>query len=164
MDIAHFAEVRLHKTCLGTSCTCLPPIERVVDDDEYQCSPAPERPLGYAPPHSSKLLTHYFQNPQCVPDSKRDIFLQLPKRVGPLPLSGDRRVPGWGIHFEEDWHQPTLFLLIWVFFVVGGLAFGIAWSVSKGDVSSAFAVTASWMAIAPILFGFVMARSSARGR
>lgn len=79
-------------------------------------------------------------------------------------MSGESSVPGWGVHFEEDWHQPTLFLIIWVFFVVGGLALGIAWSVCKGDVSSAFAVTASWVAIAPILFGFAIARSGTRGR
>lgn len=67
------------------------------------------------------------------------------------------------MYFDEDWHWPTICVVFGVFFVIGGLAFGIAWSITKSDVSSAFAVSATWLALEPIVFGLMMAWDSSRG-
>lgn len=163
-DINNFAGVHPHRQCPESRCFCLPPFQRV-ESKEYQCSPAPEFPADVEPPISPRALTHYFKSPNhpCNIMRKRDILEQLPKRSQQLLPSHDRSEVGWGVHFEECWHWPTICVVIGVFFVIGGLAFGIAWSITKGDVSSAFAVAATWVAIAPILFGLILASDSSQG-
>ncbi|RSM10045.1 hypothetical protein CEP52_003761 [Fusarium oligoseptatum] len=93
-------------------------------------------------------LTHYFLKPHAFHGPQRTILNQLPKRArGPLSTTQDSMQLGWGIHIQEGWHWRSIYFVIVVVFLIGGLAFGIAWSVKEKDIQSAFAISATWIAI-----------------
>ncbi len=130
-----------------------------VQAKEYRCSPAPEVDLGYFPPIGANALTHYFQRPHAFSTAQKTIFNQVPKRgQGVLSIGADEWQLGWGIHVAEGWHWRWICFIIVVPLLLGGFIFGITWSVTKGDIQSAFAIAASWMALAPVLLGYIAVR------
>jgi hypothetical protein len=63
---------------------------------------------------SSKMLKGDFLDPYGIETGQRTTFNQFPKRLGHyghLKASRDQVKIGWGIHFEEDWHWPTIYFL-----------------------------------------------------
>lgn len=130
-----------------------------VQANEYRCNPAPEINPGYFPPIGTGALTHYFRKPHTFKTTQKPIFNQVPKRAqGVLSIGPDECQLGWGIHIAEGWRWRWIYFVIAVPLLIGGFIFGIAWSVTKGDIQSAFAIAASWMALAPILLGYIAVR------
>lgn len=141
-----------------SDCVCIPPVEKI-DSKEYQCRPAPKVQPNYFPVIGSRELTHYFLKPHAFNVPQRIILNQLPKRAcGQLASSPDEAQLGWGIHFNEGWHWRTIYFVTVVILTIGSLLFGITWSITKSDIQGAFAITASWMALAPILLGYIAVR------
>ncbi|OTA84163.1 hypothetical protein M434DRAFT_173935 [Hypoxylon sp. CO27-5] len=142
VDLSHFAQIHRHDCfCSSANCVFLPPTDKI--DDEYTCGPAPQKPPKQFPVFGENYLIHYFKNPQCLSEKQKTIFRQLPKRTcGRLCVSDDEEQPtfGWGIYFEE--------------------VFGIAWSMSKGDVQGAFAISSYWVTLGSLFLGYVAVRSS----
>jgi hypothetical protein len=111
-------------------CVCLPPEDRI--GTEYQCCPAPKVRPRTAHAIGSNRLTHYFSYPDHVEPEQETIFAQLPKRLGHyglLKATPQEEVTGWGIHFEQSYHKPTIFFLCAVL-TLFSLLFGIIWSVT----------------------------------
>jgi hypothetical protein len=157
-DNSKFAEVHRHKEICDKDCVCIPPAERV-QNDEYDCSPSPTVKPTQVPVIGTIRLTHYFLKPHAFHGPQRTILNQLPKRAeGPLSTSQDSMQLGWGIHIQEGWHWRSIYFVVVVAFVIGGLVFGIAWSVAKKDIQSAFSIAATWVAMAPLLFGWIAVR------
>ena len=157
-DNSKFAEVHRHKEVCDKDCVCIPPPERV-ESDEYDCSPSPTVRPTQVPVIGTNRLTHYFIKPHSFHGPQRTILNQLPKRAqGPLSTSQDSMELGWGIHIQEGWHWRSIYFVAVVVFVIGGLVFGIAWSVAKEDIQSAFYIAATWVAMAPLLFGWIAVR------
>ncbi|KAF4460754.1 kinesin light chain [Fusarium albosuccineum] len=158
VDNSQFAEVHNHRQVCGPDCVCIPPPERV-ESEEYKCSPAPTVKPSQFPVIGTNRLTHYFLKPHAFHQPQRIILNQLPKLAqGPLGTSEDTMQLGWGIHIQEGWHWRTIYFVLVFVFIIGSLVFGITWSVVKGDIQSAFAVTATWMAIGPLLLGYIAVR------
>ncbi|RMJ19986.1 hypothetical protein CDV36_000326 [Fusarium kuroshium] len=146
-DNSQYAEVHRHKEVCGKDCICIPPPERV-QNDEYDCSPSPTVKPTQVPVIGTNRLTHYFLKPHAFHGPQRTILNQLPKRArGPLSTTQDSMQLGWGIHIQEGWHWRSIYFVIVVVFLIGGLAFGIAWSIKEKDIQSAFAISATWIAI-----------------
>ncbi|RSL41082.1 hypothetical protein CEP53_012974 [Fusarium sp. AF-6] len=157
-DNSQYAEVHRHKEVCGKDCICIPPPERV-QNDEYDCSPSPTVKPTQVPVIGTNRLTHYFLKPHAFHGPQRTILNQLPKRArGPLSTTQDSMQLGWGIHIQEGWHWRSIYFVIVVVFLIGGLAFGIAWSIKEKDIQSAFAISATWIAISPLLFGWIAVR------
>ncbi|KAJ3545452.1 hypothetical protein NM208_g2500 [Fusarium decemcellulare] len=158
VDNSQFAEVHNHRQVCGPDCVCIPPTERV-ESEEYQCSPSPTVKPSQVPVIGTNRLTHYFLKPHAFHKPQRIILNQLPKLAqGPLGTSEDTMQLGWGIHIQEGWHWKTIYFVLVFVFIIGSLVFGITWSVVEGDIQSAFAVTATWMAIGPLLLGYIAVR------
>ncbi|KAF5000625.1 hypothetical protein FDECE_11162 [Fusarium decemcellulare] len=158
VDNSQFAEVHNHRQVCGPDCVCIPPPERV-ESEEYQCSPSPTVKPSQVPVIGTNRLTHYFLKPHAFHKPQRIILNQLPKLAqGPLGTSEDTMQLGWGIHIQEGWHWKTIYFVLVFVFIIGSLVFGITWSVVKGDIQSAFAVTATWMAMGPLLLGYIAVR------
>jgi hypothetical protein len=60
--------------------------------------------------------------------------------------------PGWGIYFEEGLYWNKILIAGFVALVIGGLAFGICWSVLEKDIQGGFAIAA--YVIALVMFGW----------
>ncbi len=58
---------------------------------------------------------------------------------------------GWGIHLEEGWHWRTIYFVLVVFLSSFSLIFGVIWSVTKGDISGAFAISSFWLNLGSLL-------------
>lgn len=139
------------------NCVCLPPVERV-DDREYVCRPAPKIQPDYSPVIGTNELTHYFLNPNHLDIPQRSIYNQLPKRAeGKLMASPEEAQLGWGIHFEEGWRWGFIYSLL-VTSTIPPLIFGVVWSVYKDDIQGGFAIASSWMALGPLLLGYMAVR------
>lgn len=150
VDVSKFTDVHKHEiTCTHDNCVCLPPTYLL--DTEYSCSPAPEKKLEYNPAIGSRRLTHYFINPQCVEVTQKTVLAQLPKRIGRLEALSDKEVMGWGLHLQEGWHRRAVYFVVTVLVIPFSLVFGIVWSVMKGDVQSAFAISTYWLTLGSLL-------------
>ncbi|KAI0139519.1 hypothetical protein F4776DRAFT_592738 [Hypoxylon sp. NC0597] len=162
VDLSHFAQIHRHDSfCSSANCVCLPPTDKI--DAEYTCGPAPQKPPKQFPVFGENYLIHYFKNPQCLSEKQKTIFRQLPKRTcGRLCVSDDEEQPtfGWGIYFEEGWHWESIYFVIVVLLLTGSLVFGITWSMSKGDIQGAFAVSSYWVTLGSLFLGYVAVRSS----
>ncbi|KAH8900597.1 hypothetical protein GQ53DRAFT_708478 [Thozetella sp. PMI_491] len=159
VDNNSYAEVHKHGDMCISGCICLPPIEKI-RSQEYCCTPEPEYKLGYYPVIGSRQLTHYFLKPHSFTRPQRTIYNQLPKRsCGQLMASTDDAPLGWGIHFEEGWHWRTIYFIVVVLMFLGSLAFGITWTITKGDLQGAFAITGVWMTAGSLLLGYLAVRS-----
>ncbi|KAJ8131087.1 hypothetical protein O1611_g2540 [Lasiodiplodia mahajangana] len=141
LDFSCFVQVYAHATsCQHPDCFCLPELDRV-RQREYHCQPAPEDTSNLDPILGDNYLLHYLKNPQCIDDKQTSIFNQLPKRAaGRLAASHSKRELGWGVYFEEGWHMPSVYSVFFGFFGIASLAFGVAWSVWKADIQSAFTI------------------------
>jgi hypothetical protein len=136
-------------------CTCLPPADRI--DDEYLCRPAPKQKCSVAPPIGPRKLTHCLLSPQCIKPEQESVLAQLPKRVGlhgELKATPQDEVIGWGLHFEEGWHWPTIWF-VFSLFVLFSLLFGVIWSVMRKDIQGGFAVAAFVLTSCSLLGGFI---------
>ena len=142
---------------LGFYCLCIPPEERVGDDKEYLCNPAPKsRNRRLLPVLGPRLLKEDFLRPHNIAAGQRTTLNQLPKRrlEGELKATPDDLATGWGLHIEEDWHWPTIyccFLVITLF----SLTFGIAWSVKRNDIQGAFAVSGFVLTPGAMFLGYM---------
>jgi len=158
VDSSEFAEVHHHTHVCASDCVCLPPIDRI--GTEYACRPAPEIKPDFVPVIGARYLTHHFMHPECVRPTQRFIYSQLPKRVsGELLASNDQFQLGWGVCFQEGWHWTSIYFIVVTLFVSGSLAFGIAWSVTKGDIQGGFAISSVWVSLGSILIGYIAVRS-----
>jgi hypothetical protein len=107
---------------------------------------------------SSKMLKGDFLDPYGIETGQRTTFNQFPKRLGHyghLKASRDQVKIGWGIHFEEDWHWPTIYFLF-IFLVSFSFVFGIAWSILKDDIQGGFAVGGFALTLGSVLLGFLV--------
>jgi hypothetical protein len=128
-------------------------------DREYRCRPAPEIKPKFEPAIGTQRLTHYFLNPECVEVTQKTILAQLPKRVGHLSASSDQEEIGWGIHFQESWHWRTINFVVGILVASFSLIFGIVWSISKGDIQDAFAISSFWLTLGSLLLGYIAVKS-----
>jgi hypothetical protein len=137
-------------------CACLPPEEKI--DDEYLCRPAPKKKLRIAPAIGPRKVTHYLLHPECVNSEQESVLAQLPKRsglYGLLKASPQEEVTGWGIHFEEGWHWPTIWFILAVL-VFFSLLFGVIWSVKRNDIQGGFAVSGFVLASCGLIGGVIV--------
>ena len=104
-------------------------------------------------------MTHYFLSPQCVESTQETILAQLPKRIGHLAALNDQDAVGWGIHVREGWHWRTVYFVIVLLVALFGLIFGIVWSITKGDIQGAFAISSFCATLGSILLGYVVLMS-----
>jgi hypothetical protein len=104
------------------------------------------------------MLKGDFLDPYGIKIGQKSTFNQLPKRLGHyghLKASPDEMEIGWGIHFEEDWHLPTIYF-VFVILVLFSLMFGIVWSVCKKDIQSGFAVSGFVLTLGSLLLGYLV--------
>jgi hypothetical protein len=88
------------------------------------------------------------------------VLAQLPKRVGLhglLEASPQEEVIGWGLHFEEGWHWPTI-CFIFAVLVSFSLLFGVIWSVKRNDIQGGFAVSGFVLAFCGLIGGAMVYR------
>lgn len=107
--------------------------------DEYHYTPMPAE---LVPPIGSNALMHWYRYPQHAEDIGL-VLDKIPKKMrGKLACNGSEGTKlGWGLEFVEalDWTK------LWIYGFTGfllGVGFGVAWSILKHDVQSAFGVTA----------------------
>lgn len=105
-------------------------------------------PIDLIPPIGKNTLLHFFNTPHKAEDSAQ-CFDRLPKKTtGTIAKSGEI---GWGLHLVDGLnHQRIAFLATLV--GIGGIIFGISWSLTKGSVQDAFSVGAFMLALA----GFII--------
>jgi hypothetical protein len=134
-------------------------MERLVSN-EYTCEPAPKIQPDHSPVIGTNELTHYFLKPHKLELPQRSTYKQLPKRSnGQLIASAEETVLGWGLHLKEGWHWPCIVTLTFLFTFVP-VVFGIIWSVVNRDIPGGFAITATWVALGPVLIGYITVRDS----
>lgn len=107
---------------------------------------------------SSKMLKGDFLDPHGIEIGQVTTLNQLPKRLGHcgyLKASPVKMEIGWGIHFEEDWHWPTIYF-VFVILVVFSLIFGIVWSVLMKDIQGGFAISGFVTALGSLLLGYLV--------
>lgn len=95
---------------------------------------------------------HLFTHPACVAACKPDarILAQFPKKLqGGLPEDY-----GWGIHISEGWNQ-VLVRGVLLFYILGSMAFGVAWWAGKGDVQGAFGVAGYMINVGTAFLAYV---------
>ena len=142
----------------SSQCICLPPVERV-ESNEYRCAPAPKVELGYFPALGPRELLHYFKKPHDFEIPQRSYLNQIPKRAcGQLRAAQDQAELGWGLHFEEGWHWKTIYFIMVALVAVPAMVFGIVWSIVKEDIQSAFAISGAWIALGPLMLGYIAIR------
>ena len=129
-------------------------------DTEYLCRPAPEIKPKYRPAIGTRRLTHYFEDPQTIDVTQKTVFAQLPKRLGHLSASSDQEQIGWGIHFQEDWHWRTINFLVFVLVASFSLVFAIVWSIAKGSIQDAFAISSFWLTLGSLFLGYMAVKSA----
>ena len=157
VDLSEYVELK-HYACHagGDNCRCIPPPDmiRPSNNAQYDCIPREPR---VKPPIGPNYLTHYFQNPHCIKSEKLVCTLnQVPKRVGPcMATSGNERVEGWGIEFEEGWDRGRLRNFVFGLITVGSLIFAILWSALKKDTQSAFGISGFIVGILAIVSGYI---------
>jgi hypothetical protein len=123
------------------------------------CEPSPKQPPSKVPVIGTNRITHYFFHPECINEQQKTILAQLPKRrCGRLRAASTEDAVGWGLHFKENWHWFSIYLVV-VLLMAAGLAFGIAWSLIKNDVQGGLAISATWMTIASLLLGYLALRA-----
>lgn len=122
-----------------------------VTDEEYLYAPKPPK---IVPPIGSRQLMHLYSHPSHAHFSRSPILARFPKKrveaLSPCPVTGVR--PGWGIYFEEGLYWNKILIAGFVALVIGGLAFGICWSVLEKDIQGGFAIAA--YVIALVMFGW----------
>lgn len=142
---------------LGFYCLCIPPEEKVGDDKEYLCAPAPKsRKRRLVPVLGPTMLKGDFLNPHLIAAGQRTTLHQLPKRrlQQELKATPDYLATGWGLHIEEDWHWPTIYCCL-VAIICFSIIFGIVWSIKKKDIQGAFAVSAFTLTLGAMLLGYM---------
>lgn len=148
----------MHDKSCALDCVCLPPLERI--GDEYWCRPSPEQKPKHVPVFGSNYLIHYFKSPHCLSESQKTIYNQLPKRVcGRLSASHEESALGWDLCFEEGWHWRSIYFVVVFLLLTGSLIFGVLWTIFKGDVQGAFAISSVWITSGSLLLGYVAVRS-----
>jgi len=159
VNMNRFASVHRHGSSCASKCVCIPPVERV-DQEEYRCQPAPKVELDYSPAIATNELTHYFFNPHKLDIPQRSIYNQLPKRVrGQLTASTEEAQLGWGVYFEEGWDWGVISALL-AFFIFPPLLFAILWSIFKEDIQGGFTIAVSWMSLGSFLLGYMAVKDS----
>lgn len=73
--------------------------------------------------------------------------------------SSEQEELGWGIHFEDGWHLRTVYFIVVVSMASLSLVFGITWSVTKGDIQGAFAISGFWVSLCSLLMGYIAVKS-----
>ena len=149
-------DVHRHElSCQESSCTCIPPPEKVEPSAncEYRCEPIPAR---HIPPIGENYLMHCYSSPSCVNPSQKWVYNQIPKKLGAqLQSREDGPALGWGVHFEEGWNWDKIVALELIIVVLGGALFAVLWSVWKHDIQGAFAISAYWLVACHALLGLV---------
>lgn len=103
------------------------------------------------------MLRGDFLSPHLIASGQRTTLRQLPKRLdsmGKLRATPDDLATGWGLHLEEDWHWPTIYVYF-LMTVLFSLIFGITWSVKMNDIQGAFAVSGFALTFGAMLFGYM---------
>jgi hypothetical protein len=131
----------------------LPPVELV--GTEYRYDPVPPEIM---PPVGEHHLLHLFKHPNdtCFAEGTQRVLRRLPKRLNEeldLQLEEDTKI-GWGLHFEEGLDTTKVIIAAFVVFGLGSLAWGVVWAVFRGSIQDAFAVSAWWIAMAPLTIAF----------
>jgi hypothetical protein len=107
---------------------------------------------------SSKMLKGDFLDPYSIATGQKTTFNQLPKRLGHyghLKASPVEMKLGWGVHFEVDWHWPTLYF-IFAILVLFSLVFGIVWSICKQDIQGGFAISGFALTLGSLILGYLV--------
>ncbi|KAI0438307.1 hypothetical protein F4803DRAFT_102615 [Xylaria telfairii] len=145
------------RTC-KPECMCLPPLDRI-KTTEYVCSPAPEKEPQQHPAYSPRRLKHYLEKPHQFETAEKDIYQQLPKRKSQLSVGESKPCLAWGLHFEEDWHWPTIYIYVSVS-IFGSLLFGIIWSVTMKGVGDGFTAGSFGVSDCSVLLALAAWRST----
>lgn len=130
----------------GIFCQSLPTVGRI--DNEYLGRTAPKDPT-MIPAIGLSRLTYGFTCPADIAPEQSPLFAQLPKRIGPdglLRASPQDEVFGWGIHVEIGFGKTAIFFLCAIV-ALFSLLFGLVWSVKRGDIQGAFAVSGYAIAV-----------------
>ena len=96
------------------------------------------------------LFFHYFYNPKPHYNSKW--MPRLPKKLDRSIFCNTEQLPeGWGVHIVESAHYYTIFLSLFLGFVLSGVL-SVAWAILRNDVQGAFSIgtwivtlEATWM-------------------
>lgn len=142
---------------LGPYCLCIPPLDKVGDDKEYLCNPAPKlHRRRLVPVLGPTMLKGDFLNPGLIVAGQKTTLNQLPKRKMQEELTAtmDELAIGWGLHIEEDWHWPTIYCCF-AALVLFSLVFGIVWSVKRNDIQGAFAVSGFALTLGAMFLGYM---------
>lgn len=103
------------------------------------------------PPLGSKYLLHLFKHPEEYRDEET-AFTRIPKKKIKLSLG-----VGWGIHLIEQIQMWKIWLVCIVYLFLGALAFSIAWTLHKHDISGGFGVASFITALGRFVAAFAEA-------
>lgn len=138
-------------------CLCIPTEDKVGPDKDYICAPAPSsrQMRRLVPVIGRRQLTDDFLKPYRIAAGQRTTFKQLPKlRTGELRATPEELAIGWGLHVEEDWHWPTIYVCI-VILVLFSFLFSVIWTAVKSDLQGGFAVAAYPLTLGAMFFGYI---------
>jgi hypothetical protein len=130
----------------------LPPPPPVNNDYEYHPIPVTKPPIGH------NYMMHLWHCPREVPEE--EFFCKrFPKKAGPCRFSRDDSPTtnlGWGLHIVET---LNISLIVWMVFgltAFAGIAFGIAWTLLKDDISGAYTVVSYITSLLTLLLMAIM--------
>ncbi|KAH0539019.1 hypothetical protein FGG08_004413 [Glutinoglossum americanum] len=108
----------------------LPPAKNT----EYIYAP---RPPMVIPPIGERYLMHIYTHP-CDAPTDTTCLDRLPKKYERLSLGLTSENRGWGIYFVEGVHLPKTLLVLVGLLSIGGVVFGVYWTVVERDIQGAW--------------------------
>lgn len=132
----------------------LPPPPPENNDYEYQ--PTPPRTN---PPIGPRFMMHMWHCKEEVPE--KDFFCKrFPKKKdGPCKFAWDDSPMtnlGWGLHIVETLNISLIVWIVFGFTAIGGVVFGITWTLLKNDISGAYTVASYITALLTLLLMAIM--------
>ena len=120
------------------------------------------QPCDLSPPVGERLMTHWFSYPDHAHNAQLMAFLRTPKkRKEKLVIRPQRSTEiGWGIQIVEGWILGRLWLVAFLFALIGGITFAICWAVLEKDLQGAFAVSAFIVSLLVLGLGAVQTNLS----
>jgi hypothetical protein len=83
---------------------------------------------------------HIYTHP-CDAPSDTTCLDRLPKKCERLALGTTSENWGWGIYFVEGVHLPKALMVLVCLLGIGGVVFGVYWTVVGHDIQGAWTVT-----------------------
>ncbi|ORY08663.1 hypothetical protein BCR34DRAFT_603423 [Clohesyomyces aquaticus] len=117
----------------------MPPIGRDYDYDF--------EPIELCPPIGSTFLLHLIKHPSDY-ENERITYSLLPKRKRKLSFG-----VGWGLHLAVGFLERRIWIAMLVILIIGGMVFGVTWSVKKADLQGAFTFAGFAVTLATFVLG-----------